>query len=565
MSDLHEAVAHISLDSSSPLPMAHETQPAQQEEISQQPDIVMGTGQKRSASPERNLEASSSTCPVANRTKAARQNSAIIQDGSAAKEIGSPTFDTPLEIIREEYDFMQGSGLCRCKLYSYSIEVRPEEVQAKFKPAPLDLAKSHWIRITYPSVGALEILAQHLERTFCEYLFDVTRVANTEATSLLLYKPDYKNTRKSLAIPGVGEPSSIEVALFPGGEGRTQAKVAQKRLVEEFQQTVGKHLSNMCVKSSEAAMAKTAASVLAQTKGMNQDVLEAFLLNIHFKKEENVKLAQLEQTLSSKAVENRIKEMRKLNGRMNSNVIYLAQNSEDRLVQPASVFKPSWRQLAVTIHNKSLLTIDMPRIGNTANKVTLETFINFQQLHQNIALFIPGKSRTGKSELAKHICMRLACLFQSFEDTKFVLVNTIDTLRNNQSVMRSGVPALLDDFGHGGSKDAQLIYSTVSMWKSILQGQNPSQNRGRCDDISWAARQPQVITTNCTDLEDWIGKMFPGCEDNHKEAIVLRVAEVGSITESLYVHATAPSGTQSYLQARLSPAEADALMCSALE
>ena len=283
MSDLHEAVAHISLDSSSPLPMVHETQLAQQEEISQQPDIVMGTGQKRSASPERNLEASSSTCPVANRTKAARHNSAIIQDGSAANEIGSPTFDTPLEIIRGEYDFMQGSGLCRCKLYSYSIEGRSEEVQAKFKPAPLDLAKSHWIRITYPSVGALEIIAQHLERIFCGYLFDVTRVANTEATSLLLYKPDYKNTRKPLAIPGVGEPSSIEVALFPGGEGRTQAKVAQKRLVEEFQHTVGKHLSNMCVKSSEEAMARTAASVLAQTKGMNQDALEAFLLNIHFK------------------------------------------------------------------------------------------------------------------------------------------------------------------------------------------------------------------------------------------------------------------------------------------
>ena len=48
------------------------------------------------------------------------------------------------------------------------------------------------------------------------------------------------------------------------------------------------------------------------------------------------------------------------------------------------------------------------------------------------------------------------------------MTTTLDSLRYNQSLMLPGVPALLDDIG-GEDGDQQLIYSSISMWKALLQ------------------------------------------------------------------------------------------------
>ncbi len=82
--------------------------------------------------------------------------------------------------------------------------------------------------------------------------------------------------------------------------------------------------------------------------------------------------------------------------------------------------------------------------------------MNFPQLHQAVTLLIPGKSRTGKSELAKFLCMRFAIQYQSFDVVKVALVNTLDTLCNNQSIMLPGVLVLLDVFDSGDDKESQL-------------------------------------------------------------------------------------------------------------
>ena len=178
----------------------------------------------------------------------------------------------------------------------------------------------------------------------------------------------------------------------------------------------------------------------------------------------------------------------------------------------------------------------MPREGN---HVTLETFLKFPELHQNVTLFMPGESRTGKTELAKFICLQLAVKYQN-EDPRFLMTNTLDSLRINQALMLPGVPVLLDDIG-GDDNDHQLIYSSISMWKAILQVKDATQNRARNDDLMWASRQPKVMTSNCMSLEDWIGIMFLRAKPSDKATSVLRTAEVQTMNGS------ATSGSSSFL------------------
>ena len=144
------------------------------------------------------------------------------------------------------------------------------------------------------------------------------------------------------------------------------------------------------------------------------------------------------------------------------------------------------------------------------------------------------------------------------------MTNTLDSLRNVQASMLPGVPVLLDDIG-GENSDLQLIYSSVSMWKAILQIKDATQNRARNDDLCWAARQPKIVTTNCKDLDDWIETMFYRAKDEHKKAIRFRVAEVESITDSLYKHEHAPNQSSSFLQSVMSTQQAEDDIASMLD
>jgi hypothetical protein len=158
-------------------------------------------------------------------------------------------------------------------------------------------------------------------------------------------------------------------------------------------------------------------------------------------------------------------------------------------VQPEASFNSNWRNRVVTIHDESLLTPTMPRIGNS-NKDTLATLLESPELHQNVTLFIPGVSGKGKPELAKYICLLLALKYHGINNARFLMTNTLDSLRNNQSIMLSDVPVLLDDIG-GDSDEDQLIYSSVSMWKAILQVKDATQNRARNACVSQKYTTPR--------------------------------------------------------------------------
>ena len=242
----------------------------------------------------------------------------------------------------------------------------------------------------------------------------------------------------------------------------------------------------------------------------------------------------------------------------NTQAIYASKVRETGAVQHPSVFKPSWKNLRVTIHDMSLLTPDMPRVSvrgdQLSNVVTLETYLAYQELHQNVTLFITGLPRKGKSELAKLLCLLLAFQYQ-VGDPYFLMSTTLDALRASQSLLLTGVPVLLDDIG-GDDDDPQLIYSSVSMWKAILQVKDPAQIRGRKDDIMWAARQPKVVSSNCKDLNDWIDTMLPRAKQNHKDAIPPRVAECEPISDSLYSGCVAQAGSQNFLPKQKSYQEA---------
>ena len=62
------------------------------------------------------------------------------------------------------------------------------------------------------------------------------------------------------------------------------------------------------------------------------------------------------------------------------------------------------------------------------------------------------------------------------------------------------------------------------------------------------------------DLSDWIGTMFSGSKENHKEAIKMRIAEVETINESLYAHSSAPSGSQSFVEPRFNSKQVDVIL-----
>ena len=142
--------------------------------------------------------------------------------------------------------------------------------------------------------------------------------------------------------------------------------------------------------------------------------------------------------------------------------------------------------------------------------------------------------------------------------------NTLDSLRTNQAFMLPGVPGLLDDIG-GDENDQQLIYSSISMWKAILQVKEATQNRARNDDLMWASRQPKVMTSNCMSLEDGIGVMFPRAKPNHKEAVVPRTAEAQAITDTLYSNICTPSGSASFLPSQMNIEAASALVADLFE
>ena len=455
-----------------------------------------------------------------------------------------------------EYDLLKGWGLYRTNLRAYHTST----TMATFPTchdAPADLRNSKWLVVSYSQDAPLELITKTLEENLPGCLIDAVSV--DDANIVFMYKSSQQNIRSRLKV-GVLEPNKVQVTSMCKGKGRSHAKNAQKDSITHFQQLSGKHVTNMHLGKASDVDEYTAKTLLHAVKDMTSEAFTNFVLDARLKEDSGEELSELERILCNDRIESRVKELRKLSSKVVTNVVYASKVKETGQVQPERVFKNTWKKLLVTIHDKSLLTPLMPREGN---HVTLETFLKFPELHQNVTLFMPGESRTGKTELAKFICLQLAVKYQN-EDPRFLMTNTLDSLRINQALMLPGVPVLLDDIG-GDDNDHQLIYSSISMWKAILQVKDATQNRARNDDLMWASRQPKVMTSNCLKLDDWIEVMFPRAKSSHKQAIVLRTAEIQTITDTLYSNSSASSASTSFLPSKMSTKAASEYVASLFE
>ena len=54
----------------------------------------------------------------------------------------TPTTRQP-DLIRQDVDFLEGFGLCRCNGYSYTVTAEAPEAIQTFRPAALDLKLVH--------------------------------------------------------------------------------------------------------------------------------------------------------------------------------------------------------------------------------------------------------------------------------------------------------------------------------------------------------------------------------------------------------------------------------------
>ena len=146
-------------------------------------------------------------------------------------------------------------------------------------------------------------------------------------------------------------------------------------------------------------------------------------------------------------------------------VIY-AQTAKG-IVQKPDQFKDTWKQLHVKIYDVSCLDPTIPRIGSSNNLVTIETFMRYPQLHQNLTLFMMGGSSVGKSEVSKLMCLQLAVRYLGFEEAYFIFTNTLDSLRDVAPLLKPGVPVLFDEIG-GAKDDDQLIFSSVTIYGRLF-------------------------------------------------------------------------------------------------
>jgi len=190
------------------------------------------------------------------------------------------------------------------------------------------------------------------------------------------------------------------------------------------------------------------------------------------------------------------------------------QSSMRGKVQPSNAFVSDWASLPVCLSDRSL-------IGS--NNTTLGEWLDNPKLHQNVALLMRGCTRSGKTELSKLLAMLLAIKYQSHGNAHFMFLTTIESAKECKEFMAPGVPIIFDDIDP--SDTAQLVHTSVGMWKALLQGANPFTTRARNQDINWCSRQPKIITSNATTVDAWLGKMGITQDRSHVEAIEMRLAD----------------------------------------
>ena len=466
---------------------------------------------------------------------------------SAASSTDEPSAIPPEAVLSSglqfcpnpEYEFSKTWLLHKSKLRTH---VGGEEtyslIQSMVKPPPATLKQIHWIVAEYDGAIDLTVVAKALATVDDGILFDIVHVESRCA--VLIYKPNFRNLDFTLG----GLTPTLYVANLPSRAGQQKAKQAQLKLVSTFQNLPGDHAGNMYLHKAGTSEDDDVAMLLDFFKDMSNEQYNEFVLKANLKRENESTMTTVENYISNAKIEPRIREFRKLASGKSDMVIRLSDPNIQGLVKKPHAFHEKCKRWRVTIHDTSRLSIEIPRLGNATNVVSMETFFQYPELHQELSLIIPGERRKGKTEYAKFRALELAWMYVP-DDPYFIFATTLDSMKSVQAFMKPGVPVVLDDVG-GDDEKGQLIYSSVGIWKQILQLDNPAATRSRNYDTHWAPRQPKILTTNCKGLHGWLNKMFPRADLEHVDAIRMRFAEAEMVTESLWATTTIPKDERTH-------------------
>ena len=346
----------------------------------------------------------------------------------------------------------------------------------------------------------------------------------------LVRKPDYTRiSSNELTLNGFSPVATYGRAKV-AGVSHTNATLG---MIRKFAGCISKFVCGMELVSE--GMTYSFEHLINITAGFNDKQIACLFANVALTYEDD----RTEMHWSLMKVEKRIMAYR-ATAKIPDNIIF--QNNLRGMVQPRSQFIPDWELLPVYVADKSL-------IGTSTT--TLGEWITKPILHQNVALIIRGPTRCGKSELSKVIAMMLAIKYQSDGMAHFVFISTIEP-KDCKDYLEPGVPVVIDDVDPSDS--AQLVHSSIGVWKALLQSSNPVSTRARNADISWARRQPKIITSNATSLDAWIGKIGLSADRSHVEALEMRLADC-QVSGSLWVNSVNSHSQESLLDERRSHAE----------
>lgn len=291
---------------------------------------------------------------------------------------------------QQKIDFKKGLVLWKTDVrINMGSSLASGNIRELFAPAPKDLKKVHWLLVEYPPVSCPSV-ADALQENLPKLLFDISK------DTILIYKEQQADMRSRLT-SGKLEPTNVFQAKFTKGQGKTAAKEAQMNIVRSSQSLPGEHNTNMVLEKEEQMSQYKADALFDLVNGMTTEEFTKACINARLALEDE--RTKLETFLVDTAIECRLKELRRIQGTNVTNVIYATKVKG--LVQSASIFKDRWETLQVTVHDPSLLTPTMPIVEESQNKVTLKTFIEFTELHQNTTLVFLGTTKSWQIGIGK--------------------------------------------------------------------------------------------------------------------------------------------------------------------
>lgn len=153
-------------------------------------------------------------------------------------------------------------------------------------------------------------------------------------------------------------------------------------------------------------------------------------------------------------------------------------------------------------------------ITGETDSFTLRTYIQDPKLFLSYSLLIIGSEVTtgfGKSLASLVIALYWVRCFRSAgtlpaSSAYILLQNTMDSMRESQSLQRPYVPIILDEFKPADREQNQ--YCSEETIKTLGNVSKPKDVRARENQIRLHANQPVIMTANAEDEHEWCHSRF---------------------------------------------------------